>query len=63
MEQRQDKLIPMTPEEVEAEAAYAEEIYQRSMNIAPEEAREIIRRHRQPKAASQIGQSQITIKP
>ena len=63
MEQKQDQIIPMTPEEIEAEAAYAEEIYQRSMNIDPKEALEIIKRHRQPKAAGLIGQNQTPIKP
>ena len=60
---KQEELAPLTPEEIEAEAAYAEEIYQRSMNIDPKEAHEIIRRHRQPGAANLIERHSTPIKP
>ncbi len=52
MEQEQDQTIPMTPEELEAEAAYAEEIYQRFKDADPEEFREIIKSRMPSKAAS-----------
>ncbi len=64
MEQKQEQLKPMTPEQIEAEAAYAEEIYQRYSNPTPELIREIlenIKRRRRSKAASLLNQESNTL--
>jgi hypothetical protein len=42
--EQQEQLEPLTPEQIEAEAAYAEEIYQRDSNLTAEEIREILER-------------------
>jgi hypothetical protein len=54
MKQKKEKLKSLTPEQREAEAAYAKEIRQRLGNPTPEtrrKIREAIRRHKRSKAA------------
>jgi hypothetical protein len=54
-QQKQEEIEPMTPEQIEAEAAYAKEIYERLSNPTPEETRKIfesIERHKRSKAAA-----------
>jgi len=54
MEQKQQPR-PMTPEELEDEAAYAEKAFaDYTNNSNPEMVREAFTRHRQPKAAGLI---------
>jgi uncharacterized membrane protein YqiK len=55
MEQKQQQIEPMTPEQIEAESAYAEKIYQELSNAGPEKLREIhesIKLRTKSKAAS-----------
>jgi hypothetical protein len=57
MDQKQEQLEPMTPEQREAEAAYAKKIYLELTNPTPETSRKIseaIKLRRRSKAASLI---------
>ncbi len=57
---------PMTPEQIEAEAAYAKEIHERLSNPSPEETRKIfeaIERRKRSKAASRSHQKSNVNKP
>jgi hypothetical protein len=59
MEHKQEQLKPLTPEQHEAEAAYAEEIRQRLSNLTPEMTRQIfenIERDKRHKAAIVLNQ-------
>ncbi len=53
MEPKKEQLKPMTPEQREAEAAFAKKIYQRYSNPTPELTRKIfesIERHKRSKS-------------
>jgi hypothetical protein len=52
MDEKENQLPPMTQEQIEAEAAYAEKIYQQLSNEPVERTREILKPGRRPKAES-----------
>ena len=66
MEEKQEQLKPLTPEQREAEAAYAEEIRERLGNPTPELARQIsenIKHHKQPSKGAGLINPKLPIKP
>jgi len=65
MAQEQEQIEAMTPEQIEAEAAFAKKIYEEDMNASPDEIRktiETLKLHRRSKAAGLINQERSPIK-
>lgn len=54
MEQKRHQLKPTTPEQIEAEKAFAEKLYEEIMNVDPEKARETIRRQWHTRGAPRL---------
>jgi hypothetical protein len=66
MHQKQEQIEPMTPEQIEAEAAYAKKIYEKFSNPTPETRRKIsetIKLKRRSKAARLSTKSPMALPP